>query len=177
LNKLPRDLSKLPDLSKAKPGNPKFNQFAKKKGAGEGKWDDWKKPGWHKDDWDDKHNHHHHHHHHGYWHHGIWIAPWAILYSQRWDYLEPVSTIVVGQKWLGVTYEPYEGGGAFVTGIYEGSPAQRVGLEVGDVIVAISGMDATNLSVAVRAAPEIALLEVLSGRTGELVRAEVNLIH
>ena len=107
----------------------------------------------------------------------VWIAPWVILYSRPWTYLEPVQPIVVGQKWLGVTYEAYDGGGAYVTGIYEGSPAQRVGLEVGDVIISISGHDATNLSAAVHAAPEIALLDVLSGRTGEVVRAEVNLIH
>ena len=65
-----------------------------------------------KDHWNDKWNDHHHHHHHGYWYNGFWIAPWVVLYSEPWHYLEPTTTIVVGQKWLGVTYEPYDGGGA-----------------------------------------------------------------
>lgn len=83
----------------------------------------------------------------------------------------------MGQKWLGVTYEPYDGGGAYVTGIYRGSPAEQMGLEVGDVIVTIDGRDATNLPAAIQASNGIIDLQVLRGRTGELAAAQVNIIR
>jgi predicted metalloprotease with PDZ domain len=92
-------------------------------------------------------------------------------------YLQPPKPIVSGQKWLGVTHEPYDGGGAYITGIYEGSPAQAVGLEVGDVIVSVDGVDATDLGKVIQASNGNVVLQVLSGRTGELVQSQVNLIR
>jgi predicted metalloprotease with PDZ domain len=100
-----------------------------------------------------------------------------IASSQPWVYLQPAQPILTGQKWLGVTFEPYDGCGAYVTGVYEGSPAQRVGLEVGDVIVSIDGVDATQLGNVIQAANGTVVLQVLSGRTGALVQQQVNLIR
>jgi predicted metalloprotease with PDZ domain len=93
-----------------------------------------------------------------------------------WYYLQPTTPIVSGRKWLGVTYVNYDGGGAYVSGVYDGSPAQQVGLEVGDVIVSLDGIDATDLPAAIQAANNVARLQVLSGRTGELVEGRVNLL-
>jgi hypothetical protein len=154
------------------PGKPGNNKLVEKKN-----WNSWNKDGWNKGNWNNNWNTAHQNHQHGYWANGLWVAPWVILYSQPWNYLRPVQPISVGQKWLGVTYEPYDGGGTYVTGIYEGSPAQHAGIEVGDVIVAINGIDASDLPTTVRAAPDLATLQVLSGRTGELMQSQVNLIH
>jgi predicted metalloprotease with PDZ domain len=44
---------------------------------------------------------------------------------------------------LGVTLSNSEAGGALLTGVYMGSPASRMGLQVGDRIVAINGKDVT----------------------------------
>jgi PDZ domain-containing protein len=147
------------------------------KGPGKAGWDSWTKNGWNKNGWNSNLNSQHRNHRHGYWNNGIWIAPWIIAYNRPWVYLQPAQPIVSGQKWLGVTFEPYDGGGAYVTGVYEGSPAQQVGLEVGDVIVSIDGVDATNLGSVVQASDGNALLQVLSGRTGDLVQSRVNLIR
>jgi hypothetical protein len=147
------------------------------KGPSKTGWNSWTKNGWNKDGWNSSFNSQHHHHHHGYWNNGIWIAPWVIAYNQPWVYLQPTQRIVSGQKWLGVTFAPYDGGGAYITGIYEGSPAQAVGLEVGDVIVAVDGVDATDLGNVLQASGGNVVLQVLSGRTGELVQSRVNLIR
>ncbi len=154
------------------PGKSGNNKLVEKKN-----WNSWNKDGWNKGNWNNNWNTAHQSHQHGYWANGLWIAPWIILYSQPWNYLRPVQPISVGQRWLSVTYEPYDGGGTYVTGIYEGSPAQQAGIEVGDVIVAIDGNDASDLPAAVRTAPDLATLQVLSGRTGELMQSQVNLIH
>ena len=140
-------------------------------------WKNATKDGWHKDGWNNNFNSQHQLHRHGYWNNGIWIAPWFIASNQRWIYLQPAQPIVSGQKWLGVTYEPYDGGGAYVNGIYQGSPAQRVGLEVGDVIVSLDGVDATQLGSVIQASNGNVVLQVLSGRTGGLVETPVNLIR
>jgi predicted metalloprotease with PDZ domain len=42
---------------------------------------------------------------------------------------------------LGVTMSNNEGGGVLVTGVYQGSPASRMGLQVGDQIVTVNGKD------------------------------------
>jgi hypothetical protein len=151
-----------------KPGN---------KGPGKASWNNWTKNGWNKNGWNNNFNSQHQSHHHGYWNNGIWVLPLILAYSQPWVYLQPAQPIVVGQKWLGVTYEPYDGGGAYVTGIYEGSPAQQIGLEVGDVIVSIDGVDAAQLPAVIQASPGTVTLQVLSGRTGDLVQQQVNLIR
>ena len=147
------------------------------KNGGKGNWNHGSKNGWNKDGWNNSFNAMHHNHHHGYWLNGLWIAPWVIAYSQPWEYLEPVQQIVSGQKWLGVTYGPYDGGGAYVTGVYDNSPAQEVGIEVGDVIVGIDGVDATDLGNVVQASNDSVTLQVLAGRTGDLVETPVNLIR
>lgn len=144
---------------------------------GQNGWNNWNKDGWHKNNWNNNWNAQHQHHHHGYWNNGIWIAPWVISRNLPWVYLQPVQPIVSGQKWLGVTYDPYDGGGAYVTGIYEGSPAQQAGIEVGDVIVSLDGVDATQLGSVVQASDGNVELQVLSGRTGELLSSRVNLIR
>lgn len=147
------------------------------KGPSKSGWNSWTKNGWNKDGWNNNFNSQHHHHHHGYWNNGIWVAPWVIAYNQPWVYLQPTQPIVSGQKWLGIMFAPYEGGGAYITGIYEGSPAQAVGLEVGDVIVAVDGVDASDLGNVLQASDGNVVLQVLSGRTGELVQTRVNLIR
>lgn len=147
------------------------------KGPSKSGWNSWTKSGWNKDGWNSNFNSHHQRHRHGYWNNGIWVAPWVIAYNQPWVYLQPTQPIVSGQKWLGVTFAPYEGGGAYITGIYEGSPAQAVGLEVGDVIVAVDGVDASDLGNVLQASDGNVVLQVLSGRTGELVQTQVNLIR
>jgi hypothetical protein len=147
------------------------------KGPSKAAWNSWTKNGWNKDGWNSNFNSQHQRHRHGYWNNGIWIAPWVIAYNQPWVYLQPTQPIVSGQKWLGVTFAPYDGGGAYITGIYEGSPAQAVGLEVGDVIVAVDGVDASNLGNVLQASDGNVVLQVLSGRTGALVQSRVNLIR
>jgi hypothetical protein len=146
-------------------------------GPGKAGWNSWTKNGWTKNSWNSNLNSQHYRHHHGYWNNGIWIAPWVIAYNQPWVYLQPPQPIVSGQKWLGVTYRPYDGGGAYISGIYQGSPAQAVGLEVGDVVVSLDGVDATNLGNVLQASDGNVVLQVLSGRTGELVQSRVNLIR
>jgi len=148
-----------------------------KKGPDKSKWNNVTKDGWHKGNWNNNFNSQHQQHRHGYWNNGIWIAPWIILNNRPWVYMQPVQPIVSGQKWLGVTYEPYDGGGAYVTGIYEGSPAQQIGLEVGDVIVSLDGVDATQLGSAIQGSDGNVVLQVLSGRNGGLVEIPVNLIR
>ncbi|MCY2986782.1 MAG: PDZ domain-containing protein, partial [Planctomycetota bacterium] len=155
------------DGKPGKPGN---------RTPGQGGWVGWDKKGWDKHGWNNQWNSHHQHHHHGYWNSGIWIPPLVITNNEPWYYLQPTTQVVSGRRWLGVTYLTYEGGGAYVSGVYEGSPAQQVGLEVGDVIVSIDGNDASDLPAAIRAANDVANLQVLSGRTGELLQAPVNLL-
>ena len=140
-------------------------------------WKSWHKDGWDKDHWNEKYNAQHRYRHHGYWYGGRWIPPLIIVQRQPVVYLQPRQQIVVGQKWLGVTYEAYDGGGAYVTGIYRGSPAEQLGLEVGDVIVAIDGRDATDLPRAIQDSNGDITLQVLRGRTGELAEAQVNIIR
>lgn len=157
----------------AKPDAGKLN----KKGPGKAAWKSWTKDGWTKDGWNSKLNSQHKSHRHGYWNNGIWIVPVVISANRPWAYLPPPKSIASGQKWLGVTHEPYDGGGSYVTGVYEGSPAQAVGLEVGDVIVSLDGADATDLGKVIQASNGNVVLQVLSGRTGELVQSPVNLIR
>jgi hypothetical protein len=165
-----------PNAGGAKPdagGGGKLN----KKGPGKAGWNSWTKNGWSRDGWNSQLNSQHKLHHHGYWNNGIWIAPLIIGSNRPWVYLQPLKTIAPGQKWLGVTHEPYDGGGAYITGVYEGSPAQAVGLEVGDVIVSLDGVDATDLGKVIQASRGTVTLRVLSGRTGDLVQQQVNLIR
>jgi hypothetical protein len=151
-----------------KPGN---------KGPGKTNWNKTTKDGWNKTGWNSFYNSQHQLHHHGYWNSGLWIMPLAIAGGQPWYYMQPTFTIAQGQKWLGVTYEPYDGRGAYVTGVYENSAGALAGLEVGDVIVSLNGADATNLPAAVQAAPNVVEMLVLSGRSGELVQTRVNLLR
>ena len=173
-----------PDAGGAKPdavsgkkpdagGGAKLN----KKRPGKAGWNSWTKNGWSRDGWNSKINSQHKLHHHGYWNNGIWIAPLVIASNQPWVYLQPPKAIASGQKWLGVTHEPYDGGGAYITGVYEGSPAQAVGLEVGDVIESLDGVDATDLGKVIQASRGTVTLRVLSGRTGDLVQQQVNLVR
>ena len=150
---------------------------SKKKAPDKSAWKSSNKDGWHKNGWNSNFNSQHQSHRHGYWNNGIWIAPWIIANNRPWVYLQPVQPIASGQKWLGVTYEPYDGGGAYVNGIYEGSPAQQIGLEVGDVIVSLDGVNATQLGSVIQASDGNVILQVLSGRTGDLVELPVNLIR
>ena len=101
-----------------------------------------------------------------------------IVQEQPIIYLQPAQPIPAGRLWLGVTYEPYEGGGAYVTGIYDGSPAQAAGIEVGDVIAYIDGVavDGVNLPTVVQQSDGDVVLEVLSGRTGDFLQAPVSLV-
>jgi len=158
------------NLNKGMPGKPGNTT------PGQGVWVSATNNGWNKTGWNGKWNLDHSRHHYGYWENGIWILPWVISHHEPWFYLQPATPIVSGRKWLGVTYAPYDGGGAYVSGIYQGSPAQQVGLEVGDVIASIDGRDATDLGSAIQAANDVAQLQVLSGRTGDLVEGQVNLI-
>ena len=92
------------------------------KGPGKASWNDATKNGWNKNGWNSNFNSQHQLNNHGYWNNGIWVLPLILAGGQPWYYMQPTWTIVPGQKWLGVTYEPYAGGGAYVTGVYENSP-------------------------------------------------------
>ena len=139
-------------------------------------WKSWSKDGWNKDGWNSKLNSQHQIHRHGYWNNGIWIVPVIVASNQSLAYLQPPNPMISGQKRLGVTHEPYDGGGSFITGVYEGSPAQASGLEVGDVIVSLDGVDATDLERVTEASNGTVVLQVLRGHTGELVQSQVNLM-
>jgi hypothetical protein len=140
-------------------------------------WKSWSKDGWQKDNWNTKYNTQHRQRHHGYWYGGVWYPPLVIVQRQPVIYLQPRQPAAVGQKWLGVTYENYDGGGAYVTGIYQGSPAEQLGIEVGDVIVTIDGRDATDLPRAIQASDGDITLQILRGRTGRLAQAQINIIR
>lgn len=140
-------------------------------------WKSWSRSGWGKDNWNSRYNAQHRQRNHGYWDGGRWYPPLILVQRQPVIYLQPRQQAIVGQKWLGVTYDAYDGGGAYVTGIYEGSPAQQIGLEVGDVIVTVDGRDATNLPRALQATDGNITLQVLRGRTGQLAQAQVNIIR
>ena len=164
----------------AKPGNtkPATGTVGKAHHNGPGKkdWKNWSKEGWTQNGWNNQYNTQHQNHHHGYWNNGIWVFPLILVGAQPWAYMQPTWRVVPGQKWFGVTFEPYDGGGAYITGVYQGSPAARSGIEPGDVIVTLDGRDATNLSSAIQSSGNIALVQVLSGHTGELLETQVNMI-
>ena len=115
----------------------------------------------------------HYHHHHGYWFGGIWYPPLLIVERPTIVYLPVVQPTPSGRRWLGVTFEPYDGGGVFVTGVYEGSPAQQAGIAPGDVILTLDEYDATDLRAAVQASIDPVDVVVISGQNGEVSQREL----
>ena len=115
----------------------------------------------------------HHHHHHGYWLGGVWYAPLILTRQPTAVYLPVAQPVASGRRWLGVTYEAYAGGGAFVTGVYEGSPAQAAGIVPGDVLLTLDEYDATDLPSAVHASTDPVAVVVMDGRTGEVTQKDL----
>jgi hypothetical protein len=132
-------------------------------------------PSWGANGWNEAWNSHHYTHHHGYWHNGVWYPPTVISQGQDVAYLQLTQPLTPGSNWLGVSYEPYGGGGAYVTGVYAGSPAQTAGIQVGDVIAYVDGVDATQLPNIVRQANAEVEMQILSGRSGDFRNALVYL--
>jgi S1-C subfamily serine protease len=56
--------------------------------------------------------------------------------------LDHMSSVLKSSGWVGIEFEPGTGpdGGYYVTRVLAGSPAEKAGLQVGDVLTALNGV-------------------------------------
>jgi putative serine protease PepD len=87
-------------------------------------------------------------------------------------------TAVVGSPWLGVDTQAIPGGGAFVSSVISGGPADDAGIQVGDVIAAINGQPVSgpaSITSLINPMAVGAQVTIAIERGGQLLQLEVTL--